>query len=217
MPSVIKATDRNAAIHPVAFNFTDIADEANQRLDKYRIEAAAILDAARREAEKIRKQAATEGLKAAEETVRRELAADNAKQMATLLPAFQKAIDDIRHAKHAWLTHWEKSAVRVAGAIAERLIRRELSQTPRITLTLVREALELAVGNNEVRLYLNPDDHKALGPQLETLIKGLSSLAAPKVIADPGISRGGCRVETQFGVIDQQFESQLERIQEELT
>ena len=38
-----------------------------------------------------------------------------------------------------------------------------------------------------------------------------------EITADATISRGGCRVETRFGTIDQQFESQLKRIEEELT
>ena len=37
------------------------------------------------------------------------------------------------------------------------------------------------------------------------------------IVADPEITTGGCRVETQFGMIDQQFEAKLERIEEELT
>jgi flagellar biosynthesis/type III secretory pathway protein FliH len=37
------------------------------------------------------------------------------------------------------------------------------------------------------------------------------------VVADPQVSLGGCRVETRFGVIDQQFEAQLARIEQELT
>jgi flagellar assembly protein FliH len=213
MPTVIRATDRNAGIHPVAFNFSDIADEANKRLDTFRVEAQAILDAARREAGQIRKQAEIDGRRAAEEIILRELSG----RMDTLLPALRRAIEDIHHAKQAWLSHWEKCAVRVAAAIAQRLIRRELPRSPEITLTLVREALELAAGEDHLRLHLNPADHETLGPRVGLLIKELSGLAAPEVLADPAITRGGCRVETRFGAIDQQFEAQLARIEEELT
>lgn len=217
MASVIKASGRGAGVCPVAFNFTDMAGEANERLGQFRDEAEAILEAACRDAEKIRREAARDGVADAEEKVRREITAENAQRMAALLPAMQQAIEDIRHAKQAWLAHWEKSAVGVAAAIAQRLVRRELAASPEITLTLVREALELAVGGDQVRLHLNPDDLQTLGSQLETLTKELSHLAASEVIANPTISRGGCRVETRFGVIDQQFEAQLKRIEEELT
>jgi len=81
----------------------------------------------------------------------------------------------------------------------------------------VLEALELATGSPNVRLHLNPEDHKALGTQVRTLIDAMSGLGAAEVTADAAIGRGGCRVETRFGAIDQQFESQLKRIEEELT
>ena len=213
MPTVLKATDRNAGIHPVAFNFEDIADQANKRLDGFRADAEKIVAAARREAEKIRKQAEIDGRRAAEETVREEMA----KQIATLVPSLKQAVQDIGHAKQGWLTHWEKSAVHVAAAIAQRLIRRELPDAPEITLTLVREALELAAGSDQLRIRMNPADHDLLGSQVGTLIKELAALATTEVVADPAITPGGCRVETRFGVIDQQFETQLQRIEEELT
>jgi flagellar assembly protein FliH len=213
MPTVIRATDRGKGVQPVAFNFSDIADEANKRLDVFRAEATQILNAARREAEGIRKQAELDGRRAAEETIVHELSA----RMDTLVPALRRAIDDVHDAKQAWLRHWEKSAVHVAAAIAERLIRRELPRSPEITLTLVREALELAAGDDHLRLHLNPADHETLGPQVGRLIEELSRLGTAEVVADPTVTRGGCRVETRFGVIDQQFESQLARIEEELT
>jgi flagellar biosynthesis/type III secretory pathway protein FliH len=53
-------------------------------------------------------------------------------------------------------------------------------------------------------------------PQIEHLSATLSRLAPSQIVADDAISIGGCRVETKFGAIDQQVESQLRRIEEEL-
>ena len=33
-------------------------------------------------------------------------------------------------------------------------------------MALIREALELAAGSAQIRLHLNPEDHKALGGQV---------------------------------------------------
>ena len=52
---------------------------------------------------------------------------------------------------------------------------------------------------------------------MRALIDAMSGLGGAEVTADAAIGRGGCRVETRFGTIDQQFESQLKRIEEELT
>ena len=103
-----------------------------------------IVAEAEKRADEVRRRAEAEGRaagqRAVEQTVERQLAA----QLSTLMPALQKAIEDIGHAKQAWLTHWEASAVHLAVAIAERLIRRELPRQPEITLAQVRQALELA-------------------------------------------------------------------------
>ena len=61
-----------------------------------------------------------------------------------------------------------------------------------------------------------PEDYKSLGRQVRALIDAMSALGDAEVTPDPAIGQGGCRVETRFGAIDQQIESQLKRIEEEL-
>jgi flagellar assembly protein FliH len=213
MSTIIKAADHDASVHSIAFNFDDMAGRADQYLAKIRKEALKIVAKAQQEANVVRRQAEVDGYKAVEEMVRQQLA----EKLATLLPALEKAVQDIQHAKQAWLKHWEKSAIHVASMIAERLIQRELSHRPEITVKWVRDALELAAGSSELRIHLNPDDHQALGPEIETIAKALSGLAPAELIPDPEIRSGGCRIDTRFGTIDQQIEAQLARIEEELT
>jgi flagellar assembly protein FliH len=96
------------------------------------------------------------------------------------------------------------------------VIRREVKHAPEITLDLVSEALELAAGSAEVQLRMHPDDLAALGRRVDEIAAKLHRLGAVSVVADGAISRGGCRVDTRFGSIDQQFEAQLARIELEL-
>lgn len=219
MPTIIKAGDQ--IIQSVAFNFDDMAVKAGQYLNKVRAEAAQVLAKAQQDAVAVRQKAEQEGHKQAQTAI--EQMADRraqdlvAAQVETLLPALRQVIQDLHHARQTWLSHWERSAVHVAAAIASRLIRRELSRSPEITLALVREAMELAAGSPQIRVHLNPQDHQSLGKQVQALFRELAAVGSPELIADPQITVGGCRVETRFGVIDQQFEAQLARIEEELT
>jgi flagellar assembly protein FliH len=219
--SIIKATDRARGIQPVAFNFDDMAVKAGVYLDGVRQQADQVVNRAQHEAEQTRqriqedsrKKGYADGQREIQQVVERKLG----EQLATLLPALAATIQEIQHAKQAWMTHWESSAVRLATAIAERIIRREIEQKPEITLGLVRESLELAAGSSKVRVLLNPKDHEALQPQADALIRDMSGLGACELIADPAVTAGGCRVETDFGTIDQQMETQLKRIEQELT
>ncbi len=213
MSTIIRATEPGRRSPSVAFNFDDMAVQANRYLGKVRAEAAQIVAKARREAGAVRDNAEREGRQAGWQAVEQIVR----EQLATALPALRQVIQDIQHAKQAWLTHWEASAVHVSAAIAQRLIRRELTRHPEITLTLIREALELAAGSSQLRIHLNPADRKEIGGRAEALIKELSTLTTAELLADPEVTPGGCRVETRFGIIDQQFEAQLKRIEEELT
>ncbi len=213
MSTIIRATDKNRGIQCEAFNLGDMSIQADKYTEKIRAEAGKIVAQARKDAEAVRENARREGHEAA----MREIEDFVRKELSTVLPALRQVIQDIKHAKQAWLTHWEGSAVHAAGAIASRLIRRELPEHPEIPLTLVREALQLAAGSAQLQIHLNVDDHKALGGQIQMLVDELAGLAEAELIPDPEITAGGCRVETEFGVIDQQFEAQLDRIEEELS
>ena len=217
MSSIIKSDQPTRIARGVAFNLDDIARQADQALQEVRGEAAQLLAKANGEAEAVRQQAQEDGRGAALRAAEKILEVKVSRQLETLLPALREAVEEVHHCKGQWLSHCEKSTVHLAAAIAARVIRRELSQTPKeIPLTLIREALELAVGSPSITMRLNPDDHAALGGQVARLADSMSGLAPAQVVADAEISAGGCRVDTNFGVIDQQFEAQLERIEQDL-
>jgi len=221
MPTIIKASDHGQGIEPVSFNFDDMAQKASDYLTGVRAQAGKVMTEAEREAKTIRKRAEEEaraqGYAEGQQQIHQIVEKKLAEQLGTLLPALAATIQEIQHAKQAWLTHWEKSAVSLATAMAERIVRRELEQKPEITLELVRESLQLAAGSSTVRVLLNPKDHEALQPRAEALIGDMAGLGACELVADPGVTPGGCKVETAFGTIDQQIEAQLKRIEEELT
>jgi flagellar assembly protein FliH len=216
MAGVIKA----AATQPgelsgiaAAFQFGDMGDAY---LKKVRAEAAAIVQQARDEAAKVKSQAMEEGKKAAlaaaETAVRNRID----QQLQTLLPTLQHAVQQVQQSRQAWQRHWEQHALKLATGIAERIIRRQLQQQPEITLDLVREGLEMATGYERITLRLNPADHAALGDRVLKITQHLARLGQVTVVSDPQISAGGCRVETEFGNVDQRIETQLNRIAQEL-
>lgn len=204
------------AVQPVAFSFADMRGQASDYLETVRTEAAKIVQQAHQQAEQIRRQAEVAGRKAAEAAIERVLDERVGKRMETLLPTLERLLAEINDMKARLLNHWEQSALKVATAVAERIIRREISQEPQITLDLIADALRMAAGMTEVALHISPADYENLGTQITRLAETLGHLAPSAIVADPAITPGGCRVKTKFGEIDQQIESQLRRIEEEL-
>lgn len=212
MATILRAADVQFSPQVASFNLDDAAAEAAECLAQARADAAEIVATAERQAANIRRQAAEAGCEAAMQEFEKMVAA----QVAPAIEAIGQAVVQLQCEKQAWISQWETAAVHLAAAIAARVIRREVRHEPEITLSLVREALELAAGSPNVRLHLNPEDYKSLGVEVRTLIKAMSSLGDADVTPDATIAQGGCRVETRFGTIDQQIETQLQRIEEEL-
>jgi flagellar biosynthesis/type III secretory pathway protein FliH len=204
------------AVQPVAFSFSDMRGQANNYLGTVRSEAAKIVQQAHQEAEQIRRQAEAAGRKAAEAAIERVMDERVGKRMETLLPALEQLMAEMNNMKAQLLTRWEQSALKVATAIAERVIRREIAHDPQITLDLIADTLRLAAGMTEINLHISPTDYDNLGTQITRLAETVGHLAPSAVVADGDVSPGGCCVKTTFGVIDQQIESQLRRIEEEM-
>jgi flagellar assembly protein FliH len=200
----------------VAYDLTDMAAQAEDYLGTVRRQAAQIVEAAKREAAAVRQNAEAAGRRAAEQAIERILDEKVSQQMKTLLPALQLAVKQVEDAKQAWMQHWETAAVQLAAAIAGRLVRGEFQRRPEITVQWIRESLQLAAGNSEVTIRLHPADQQALERQVKQLAATFAPLATVSVVADETISPGGCKLNTEFGAVDNQLETQLERIKQEL-
>jgi flagellar assembly protein FliH len=216
MAGIIKAAERNEPAAKSALKAFHFHDVGQSYLDRVRAEAARLIAEARHEAAQIKVKATEEGRQAGIQAAQASLRTQLDQQLASVLAALRQAAQNIEHSRHAWQQHWEQHAVGLAAAIAKRLCRRELSREPQITLQWVREALEMAAGNAEVVLRLHPDDRATLTTQVEVITHQLTGLGNVQIIADPTITAGGCRVDTDFGSLDQQLEQQLARISEEL-
>lgn len=217
MSTIIKSGGAMRGPQQVAFNLEDMTQQAQKYLEKIRSQATQIIADAHKQADAIRRHAEEEGRQAAMRAAEKVLDEKVGKRMQTLLPALQTVVADIADAKQAWLGQWERSTVHLAAAIAGKVIRGQVPHLQDVTLKLVREALEMAAGSSQVRIHLNPTDHETLQSQIGRLTKELGRIGGAEITADPQITAGGCRVETLHGSIDQQFEAQLSRIEEELT
>jgi flagellar assembly protein FliH len=213
--SVSAATVTQAG-QPVAFSFADMRGEARDYVETVRREAAKIVQQAHSQAEQIRRQAEAAGRKAAEAAAERALDDKISKRLNTLLPALEQLLKEIDDAKGELVARWERSALQVITAIAERVVRRRLEKEPEIALDVIADALRLAAGSADITLHVNPTDCENLGSAIERLSATLCRLAPSYIVSDPAISAGGCRVVTKFGEIDERIEAQLRRIEQDL-
>lgn len=172
------------------------------------LEAENVVHAARREAERLHEEARRQGYEEgyaagyqeAQAAVREQMAAQ-VERLATLA----------RHATaevQAALRDAEGQLVRLALAIAERVILREVRLDRSIVVALASRALEELDAGVTARVRVHPDDVPVLAPW-EAHLNGDRHAARVELVPDQRVAPGGCIVEAASAVVDAQLQTLL--------
>ena len=138
-----------------------------------------------------------EGIKAGDEEARA-----RAERLDQLLVAIARPFDELDETV-------EKQLVELAMTVVKQLFRRELRIDPTHIIGVVRDAIKLLpAASRDVQVHLHPEDaalvHESLSPS--------EGERAWKIVEDPLISKGGCKVSTENSQIDAQAETRLQAI-----
>ena len=103
----------------------------------------------------------------------------------------------------------EKQLVSLAMGVATQLVRREIKSDPGQVVAAVREALAvLPVSSQSISLFLHPEDASLVRSAL-----ALDEISPPwKIIEEPLITRGGCKVDTEVSHVDATVENRLSTV-----
>lgn len=143
-----------------------------------------------------------EGRKAEREAQAEELAA--AKERAVRQTG--KLIEDFAKQRERYFRVAEQELVKLALAVAARILRREAAIDPLLLLGAVRAALGQIADLTEVRVRV-PAADLALWTESVALLPNLE--AKPTVVAGEGMQTGECKIETALGTADLSLRSQL--------
>jgi flagellar assembly protein FliH len=118
-------------------------------------------------------------------------------QLGTLMRGFNEQIDALEDQMAQALAH---AAMDLAGQV----VRHELSARPELVASVAREAVaSLLLSARHIAVRVHPDDHtlvaQGAGDELER--------RGARLVADAAVSRGGCVVESDVGVIDARIEN----------
>jgi len=225
---VIKARTARNLGSATAFNFDDMRRQCDAFVEDARQRGQQMLAQAAQEAESVRQAAHAEGVAAGQReglAAAQDLIDSRAGEIAarltqdrlrTVLPAFQAAAEVLKIERDRWVTAWEGAAVKLGAAIAQKLLRHELARRPEVSVALIHEALQLAAGQPQIQVRMNPCDLEQLQSCGDEALGRLAGVGEARFSPDDSITPGGCVVETRHGVIDARLETQLERITAEL-
>ena len=117
------------------------------------------------------------------------------------------AIGELAAVRGALMRRSERDLVRLAVAMAERVLRRAVDVDRELLAVMARVAIERLGESAAATIHLNPIDHEIIVSR-HTPDLGKSV----ELVADPAVARGGCLVRSTFGTIDTGIDSQVREL-----
>jgi flagellar assembly protein FliH len=110
----------------------------------------------------------------------------------------------------------ENALVRLALEAAEKVIA-GLPISAELVEGVVREALRQVEDTAEIIVQLHPDDLALLRKHNASVLDGVSDTGPLHFVGSLEVTRGGCLVQTRFGLIDARREVKLEQLKQAIS
>ena len=179
-----------------------ILAEAKKEAARLKVEAEQIVLAAKKNAEEIESQAYTlgyeQGHKDGEELGR--------KQFQVGIQHLEKFLENFKKQTATLSSAYEAQMLQICLIVAKAMVEKEISTDKELISRVLARALNKTVEGSSVTIHLNPRDFENLD---EDILARLSGPGGNKIEfkEDVKVSRGGCMIETDFGLVDASVES----------
>lgn len=124
-------------------------------------------------------------------------------------------LESLRGALAQVVKETETGVIALALEAARRVVA-DMPISAELVEAVVREALRQAEDHADVTIQLHPHDLELLRKNDSTILRGLPDTGPLRFVTSAEITRGGCTVQTRFGLIDARREVKLEQLAETL-
>jgi flagellar assembly protein FliH len=171
--------------------------------------AAEIIAQATVQADHLRQQASCENA-----------AAGRAQALQDVMPSlvvFANAAQSLIVFEEQLISRCTPQIVGLALEIAAKVIAKAVDADGEIVAAVLERAKHEALDAKQLRICLNPTDHRLLAELRPDLVKiGNDGKRIIEVVASAEIARGGCRLETESGIVDATLPTQIDEIRRHL-
>lgn len=137
-------------------------------------------------------------------------------QRNELLELHQGVVESLRRAVPEVIQQTENTLMQITLECVKKIIA-GIPITPELVEAVVREAVTQTKETAEIMVQLHPDDLALLRKHQAPILQGLPEAGPLKFIGSAEITRGGCLVQTRFGLLDARRETKLEQLRESIS
>ena len=125
-----------------------------------------------------------------------------------MLHRLTQTLEELTQVRAQMIHQTEQQMVQLALAVARRVVHREISLDRDLLVAMARVALDRLGDSAQVTVRLSPEDFDATAAARAAQWTGTNVT----VVADSRVSRGGCRIDSDLGVMDAGADAQIQEI-----
>lgn len=168
-------------------------------------EATRIIERARREASEALRVASVEAV-ALRQTARQEGVEQGLRGLVELAARFEQLQLELAERR-------KLDIQRSAYEIARYILSREVATHPEVILELVEQVLKKISSEKSIKMCVHPSHVPIVRNQLDRLTSDLRGVEQVRIVEDPRLEPGDCRLETDLGNLDARIVKQIEKLQ----
>jgi flagellar assembly protein FliH len=130
-----------------------------------------------------------------------------AQQAEPVMQRLVATIDEIASLRTGVMRRSERELIRLALAMAERIVRREIDIDKALLSVMARVAIDRLGEHAVATIHLHPSDCEVALSQRDP-----SQPGPIEIVADVNVPRGGCLVRSAFGSVDMGIDSQMREL-----
>jgi flagellar assembly protein FliH len=131
--------------------------------------------------------------------------------------ALGRGLEEVARLRESLLSGSSHDMLRLVMTVARQVVQTEISINQELVLKTIERALQAAVQADSHRILVAPEDLALVKEKKPLFLASIHGLKNVTIEADPSVSPGGCRLESELGEVDATVESQLEEIRRTLT
>lgn len=133
------------------------------------------------------------------------------RNLLNIFNSLQSATVNLHATREKVLRESEDVMLKLVMMISRKIILREARMDSTILQNIIKTALADIAEKDEIVISLNPDDYGMVTSRKDFFPKELMT-ERMRLKPDPALHQGSCKVSTEMGTIDADFDSQLEEI-----
>lgn len=225
---VVKAST-STPLQPQVFTLRAVEQQAQAMLARAQQQAEALLAEAQQQAEVLRQEAreqgrteghaegVRQGVEQGQADGRKQAMEKTAAELGALTKTLASAAEQLEASRKQLIASANADVCSLTIAIARKVVHRAAAGLEATLTDTLSQALKFVVGQNDVRIAINPSQRKFLDEALPELKLSWPSLKHVEIIADDAVAPGGARILTRHGEVDATLDGMIDRIAAELS